>query len=189
LPASQAAADDCQQEIVMLSDVAIKADASALADLVNAAYRGTQGRRGWTHETELLSGARATANDVAAMIGGGTTTILIRRQSGSSALLGCVAVEMDGGDRGMISMLAVAPESQNTAVGRALLADAERLAADRGATVAKMTVIRQRDELIAWYERRGYRRTGQSEAFPYGDDSVGTPLRDDLAFVVLQKTL
>jgi ribosomal protein S18 acetylase RimI-like enzyme len=189
LTASEAVAGDCRMETAMLSEIATEADAAALSDLVNAAYRGTQGPRGWTRETELLSGARATANDIAAMIGGGTTTVLIRRRSDSSAPLGCVAVEIDGDGCGMISMLAVAPDAQNAAIGRALLADAERLATDGGATVARMTVIRQRDELVAWYERRGYRRTGRSEPFPYGDDSVGTPLRDDLAFVVLEKTL
>jgi hypothetical protein len=67
--------------------------------------------------------------------------------------------------------------------------DAEQFAADKGATVAKMTVVQQRTSLIAWYERRGYRRTGAFEAFPYGDDSVGTPRRDDLRFVILEKTL
>jgi hypothetical protein len=43
--------------------------------------------------------------------------------------------------------------------------------------------------LIAWYERRGYRRTRALEAFPYDDDSVGTPLCDDLVFVILEKVL
>lgn len=43
--------------------------------------------------------------------------------------------------------------------------------------------------LIAWYERRGYRRTGEVGAFPYDDPSVGTPLRDDLALVTLIKPL
>jgi hypothetical protein len=52
-----------------------------------------------------------------------------------------------------------------------------------------MTVITLRETLIAWYESRGYRRTGKSEPFPYGDDRVGTPLRDDLRFVVLEKEL
>ena len=86
-------------------------------------------------------------------------------------------------------MLAVAPELQTTGLGRALLADAERLAADKGATIAKITVVQQRERLLAWYERRGYARTGVHETFPYGDDSVGTPLRDDLQFVVLEKIL
>jgi ribosomal protein S18 acetylase RimI-like enzyme len=70
-----------------------------------------------------------------------------------------------------------------------LLADAEQLAAKKGATIAKMTVVHQREALIAWYERHGYRRTGNLEAFPYGDDSVGRPLRDDLRFVILEKAL
>ena len=52
-----------------------------------------------------------------------------------------------------------------------------------------MTVISLRHGLIAWYERRGYRRTGASEPFPYGDDRVGVPLRGDLHFVVLEKFL
>jgi len=50
-------------------------------------------------------------------------------------------------------------------------------------------VEEQRESLVAWYERRGYRQTGSREAFSYGDDSVGTPLHDDLRFVILQKIL
>jgi len=50
-------------------------------------------------------------------------------------------------------------------------------------------VIRQRDELIAWYERRGYRRTGRTEPFPYGDERAGIPKQDDLEFVVMEKEL
>jgi hypothetical protein len=53
----------------------------------------------------------------------------------------------------------------------------------------RMTVIVQRDELIAWYGRRGYRRTGRFEPFPYGDERFGIPRRDDLRFEVLVKDL
>lgn len=52
-----------------------------------------------------------------------------------------------------------------------------------------MTVINVRSILIAWYERRGYTRTGEIQPFPHGDDRFGTPLRDDLVFVVLAKDL
>lgn len=173
----------------MRSKVATMADAGALADLVNAAYRGIGGRCGWTHEAELISGERAKASDVAAVIGDNLTAVLMRRHDNPPALVGCVAVEMNDASTCTISMLAVAPEFQTAALGRALLEDAERFAADKGATVAKITVVQQRDALLAWYERRGYRRTGSLEAFPYGDDSVGTPLRDDLRFVVLKKIL
>jgi len=52
-----------------------------------------------------------------------------------------------------------------------------------------MTVIEQRAELIAWYERRGYRRSGEYQPFPYGDERFGIPRRDDLRFEVLVKDL
>lgn len=52
-----------------------------------------------------------------------------------------------------------------------------------------MTVVNVRDTLIAWYIRRGYFLTGETEPFPYDDNRFGTPLRDDLAFVVLEKVL
>lgn len=53
----------------------------------------------------------------------------------------------------------------------------------------RMSVIDVRDELIAFYERRGYRRTGIVKPFPYGDERFGIPLRQDLRFEVLEKQL
>jgi ribosomal protein S18 acetylase RimI-like enzyme len=86
-------------------------------------------------------------------------------------------------------MLAIDPRRQASGLGSVLLTAAEKYAAARGATVAHMTVIQVRESLIAWYERHGYRRTGETEPFPYGDESVGTPMRPDLHFVVLEKSL
>ena len=71
-----------------------------------------------------------------------------------------------------------------------LWAEAERIARDDyGMSVMRMTVIDVREELIAWYERRGYHRTGIKKPFPYGDERFGIPLRDDLRFEVLEKML
>jgi ribosomal protein S18 acetylase RimI-like enzyme len=155
---------------------------------MNAAYRGAGGRLGWTHEAELVAGSRTTVKDMAATIAEPSTTALIRRSDKAPALLGCVAVEMNGSDRCTISMLAVAPDCQAAGLGHSLLADAERFAASKGAKIAKLTVVQQRESLIAWYERRGYKRTGALESFPH-DGSVGSPLRDDLVFVVLEKAI
>jgi hypothetical protein len=47
----------------------------------------------------------------------------------------------------------------------------------------------QRLDLIAWYQRRGYRLTGRSRPFPYGDERFGIPRRPDLSFVELAKRL
>ena len=52
-----------------------------------------------------------------------------------------------------------------------------------------MLVIAQRTEIIAWYERRGYNRSGEFQPFPYGNERFGVPLRDDLYFVGLAKSL
>ncbi len=172
----------------MRSEVANPSDAVPLMYLVNAAYRGAGGQRGWTHEAELLAGDRVRTSDVVAMLGDPHTTVLTRRSGEPPAILGCVAIEMTGADRCTIFMLAVAPKDQATGLGRALLADAEDFAANRGARIAKISVIRQRESLIAWYERRGYRRTGTLEVFP-DDGGVGTPLRDDIELVVLEKAL
>ena len=74
-------------------------------------------------------------------------------------------------------------------LGRTLLHAAEAVAERKGARRIRMTVVNIRDTLIAWYARRGYDLTGETRPFPYGDRRFGDPLRDDLAFVVLEKAL
>ena len=91
---------------------------------------------------------------------------------------------------GYFGMFAVDPALQGRGTGDVLLAECERIAREvwRLPTM-RMTVIDVRDALIAWYERRGYRRTGIHKPFPYGDTRFGVPLRDDLRFEVLEKAL
>ena len=86
-------------------------------------------------------------------------------------------------------MFAVDPAEQaGSGLGKRVLAEAERIAREEWRCRAmRMTVIVQREELIAWYGRRGYRRTGDYQPFPYGDERFGIPRRDDLRFEVLLK--
>ena len=87
-------------------------------------------------------------------------------------------------------MFSVKPAMQATGVGKRMLTEAERLArVEWKCTTMEMTVISVRDELIAWYERRGYRRSGQYKPFPYGDERFGIPKRSDLRFELLVKQL
>ncbi len=53
----------------------------------------------------------------------------------------------------------------------------------------EMTVISQRAELIAFYERRGYELTGETRPFPATDPRFGVPRRSDLAFIVMERAL
>ena len=71
-----------------------------------------------------------------------------------------------------------------------MIEQAELFARDRwGSTSMEMTVLTLRPELVAWYERRGYVKTGERQPFPYGDDKWGLPKRADLEFYVLRKSL
>jgi ribosomal protein S18 acetylase RimI-like enzyme len=161
------------------------ADVDAIVALVESAYRGESGLRGWTTESHLLDGQRTDAADVRALVERPGSRILLAERDGR--LMASCHVECQG-DNGYFGMFAVDPAGQGSGLGRQVLAEAERIAREewrcRG---MRMTVIVQREELIAWYGRRGYRRTGEYQPFPYGDERFGIPRRDDLRFEVLRK--
>lgn len=166
---------------------AVPADIAAIVALVQSAYRGDSGRRGWTTESDLLDGQRTDAADVAELIARPGSQILLLERDGQ--LLASCHLERQG-DAAYFGMFAVDPSLQTAGLGKQLLAEAERVARKVwGCRVMEMTVIVQRDELIAWYERRGYRRTGAYKPFPYGDERFGVPRRDDLRFEILRKDL
>jgi ribosomal protein S18 acetylase RimI-like enzyme len=105
------------------------------------------------------------------------------------ATAGCVALRRLDDDTWYLSMLAVDPDHQVGGVGKAIMRGAEVFAHERGGQRMKISVINLREPLIAWYERQGYVRTGDIEPFPYDDPTVGTPRRDGLALVILNKSL
>jgi ribosomal protein S18 acetylase RimI-like enzyme len=166
---------------------AATADAPSLVALVNSAYRGASSRAGWTTEADLLDGQRIDVEALTETIATPDNVILLLVQD--QAPVACVHVARTGEDC-YVGMLTVRPTAQGSGLGRQLLDAAERWAIERWSSRAMhMTVIRQRVELIAWYERRGYRRTGERKPFPYGDERFGVPRRGDLQFEVLRKPL
>ncbi|HJS34337.1 MAG TPA: GNAT family N-acetyltransferase [Pseudoxanthomonas sp.] len=163
------------------------ADIPELVALVTSAYRGDVSRQGWTTEADLLDGQRIDADALRHDIERPRSRIIIAERDG--ALLACAHVADDDG-AGYFGMFSVRPDLQGTGVGKAMLAEAERIArAEWQLPAMRMTVIDLRDELIAFYERRGYARTGVKKPFPYGDARYGIPKRDDLRFEVLEKPL
>ena len=166
---------------------AAPADAAAIVALVDRAFRGDASREGWTTEADLLDGQRTDNSAVLEMIAAARDTLLLAHRDGT--LVSSLLLRDKGDGSAYVGMLAVEPALQGHGVGRALLAEAERRALAFGASTMRMTVIAQRTELVAWYERLGYRRTGEREPFPYGQPRFGVPKRDDLYFVVMKKVL
>jgi len=164
---------------------AAERDVPAIVGLVDSAYRG---EAGWTTETHLLDGQRTDAGLIRAAVRGPGSAVLVAEAGGQ--LLGCCQLERRPAAEVYFGLFSVRPGRQGRGLGREILAEAERLARDDwGARTMVLTVLAQRGELIAWYERRGYRRTGESKPFPYDDVRSGIPKRPDLSFVVLAKSL
>jgi ribosomal protein S18 acetylase RimI-like enzyme len=163
------------------------ADVPALVALIESAYRGESSRVGWTTEAHLIDGQRTDYDGVAAVLDTPGSRMIAVESDGE--LIGCCQLENRGSDA-YFGMFAVRPSLQAAGLGRRILAEAERVAREEwGASEMHMLVIRAREELIAWYERRGFTRTGRTSPFPYGDPRVGLPARDDLDFELLVKKL
>ena len=167
---------------------ATTADLETIHALVERAYRGDAARAGWTHEADLLDGQRTDRAALTEILTDPTQRLLVAEMDGR--LAGCVQVSSRGQSLAYLGTLSVEPALQAGGLGRRLIEAAEREAAHAfGAARMEMTVIRQRAELIAYYERRGYALTGEERPFPYGNERFGRPRTGDLAFVVLAKEL
>ncbi len=161
-------------------------DVPQLCRVINAAYRAEGGLTGWTHEVELFGYVprmdEARLGDL--MKTGSSTFYKCVDQRG--ALIGSVHLERQG-SRMYLGLLSVLPTIQNQGIGKLLVEAGEAYAVAQGSSAMKMTVISRRSELIAWYERLGYQRTGEIMPFPKAERTRATP--PDLHFIVLEKPL
>jgi ribosomal protein S18 acetylase RimI-like enzyme len=166
---------------------AAESDVEALVALIESAYRGDSSREGWTTEADILEGQRTDPQGVLDVIATPGSRLMAVERDGE--IVACCQLEHRG-EAAYFGMFAVRPGLQGAGLGRRIIAEAERSVRETwGVTQMHMTVISVREDLIAWYERRGYRRTGRMTPFPYGDERFGLPQRDDLAFELLVKDL
>jgi GNAT superfamily N-acetyltransferase len=161
-------------------------EAPHITALIERAYRGEESKSGWTSEADLLTGPRTSVDEIAAIMRDPLARFLVA-DAADGGLAACALIRNEQGS-GYFGMFAVRPDIQGAGLGKAMLAAAERCIKDlwRLETVY-MTVINLRQDLIAYYERRGYRRTGERKPFPF--DAVTSATRKDFHLTVLRKSL
>ena len=167
--------------------IAELSDCDGVAALVNSVYRGEASMQSWTTEAHLVSGARITREQVAELIGDRQQVIWLAKRN--NRIVGCVNLKRLNG-KGYLGMLSVDLSEQKSGLGSQLVKLSENYVYTEWACKKMiMWVLSVRKELLDWYNRKGYRYT--DERIPYSalNDKVGTPMVDDLEFIVLEKDL
>ena len=170
----------------MLITPADHKDLKDLSVLINNSYRGETSKKGWTTEADLLDGLRTDEAALGEMINEGNSAIL-KCLDENGLLLGCVYLQ-EQDHKLYLGMLTVSPLHQNKGIGKKLLNAAEEYAINKNCSSIIMTVISIRRELIEWYERHGYEKTGETKPFHYKGIRFGIP-KMPLEFLFLEKNL
>jgi len=100
--------------------------------------------------------------------------------------MGCVNLQQHD-DKVYLGMLSVSPQLQGAGIGKKLLKAAEEYTLQVNGKAVYMTVISVRTELINWYERYGYKDTGERK--PFTEDGVSGTHLQPLEFMVMEKLI
>jgi len=164
--------------------IASNLDSEAIVKLVNTAYRPGSESLGWTHESDFVSGNRTSTSQIAEILSKPDSVILVGIKD--AQIVTCVHVEKDNSNS-YIGMLAVNPISQGAGAGKQMLAYAENYAVRVfGSEKLVMVVVSVRTELISFYMRRGYQKTGVVMDYPLSV-GAGVPKSADLKIEILEK--
>ncbi len=167
---------------------ATRDDVAAIVSLVNSAYRGPSSRAGWTTEADLLDGQRTDAEEISRLVEKNDSLILLCLCR--SEIVGSVHLEKVDAISAYLGMLVIKPVLQGQGLGSRFMSEAEEIARiDWDVANMQIQVITLRYELIAYYQRRGYRNTGEIRLFPASNPKFGLPKVDGLMFEVLEKSL
>ena len=166
--------------------IADEKDISSLVSLMNSAYRGENSKQGWTSEADLFVGNRRTDETTVANLIKKPGSVFLKYLNLEGTLEGCVFLHKKD-NRIYLGMFSVSPTAQGKGIGKELLTAADDYARELNCTSIYMTVITVREELIAWYERNGYQKTGRVLPFPV-DERSGIPTQP-LEMLVLEKHL
>ena len=145
-------------------------DAANITAVINAAFRIAEGF--------FIDGNRIAQPEVEQMLTKGT---FLLAEDGDK-LNGCVYVELRG-ERSYLGLLSVDPAYQQGGLGSLLMVEAENYCRERGSTFMDILFVNLREELPAYYQKRGYVQTGTS---PFPED---VPTRMPCHFINMSKPL
>lgn len=166
--------------------IADEKDIDSLVSLMDSAYRGENSKQGWTSEANLFIGNKRTDETTVANLLKKPGAVFLKYLNEEGKLEGCVLLNKKD-NRIYLGMFSVSPSAQGKGIGKKMLAAADDYARKHNCSSIFMTVITVREELIAWYEKNGYKKTGKILPFPV-DERYGIPTQP-LEMLVLEKHL
>ena len=159
-------------------------DVPALVSLLDSAYRGEGAKQGWTSETDLFIGTKRTDEETVAKLLNKPGSVFLKYTNENGIIEGCVYLHKKE-SKLYLGMFSVAPSAQGKGIGKKILNAADEHAKEQDCSLIHMTVITVREDLIAWYEKNGYKRTEKVLPFPV-DERFGIPTQP-LEMIVLEK--
>lgn len=154
-----------------------------ISDLVNLTYRGNLG---WTRETHIIQGNRTNRQEIQTAMRNPNAYFLVI--DFPQILASCIYVAKEK-EHAYIGFFSVHPSLQGSGLGKYVLEQAETFVLENmGIHKFVMFVVSQRRELIEFYQRRGYSRTGRIEAYPL-HMGIGIPRLAGLTIEYLEKII
>ena len=164
---------------------AVPADIPYLVALINSAYRGENSKQGWTTEADMITGTIRTDEKQLGELMQKPGVAFLVSTNPQHEIQGSVFLDKRD-DKLYLGLLSVNPALQAKGTGKKLMAAAEDYALQQHCSAIFMRVISIRHELIAWYERQGYRKTGEAQPF---ENSIYGSATIPFEFHVMEKSL
>ncbi|MBC8047168.1 MAG: GNAT family N-acetyltransferase [Fimbriimonadaceae bacterium] len=161
-------------------------DIPAIKDLLNSAYRGDVSKKGWTTEAHLIAGDIRTDENMLREVMEQMGSVFLKYVDDEEQMTACVNLQQHG-NKIYLGMFSVSPQLQGGGMGKQILIAAEEYAKHLQCSSIYMSVISVRTELISWYQRHGYKDTGEIKPFP--EDAVTGKHLQELEFMILEKYL
>jgi GNAT superfamily N-acetyltransferase len=149
---------------------AVQEDAANITSVINAAFR--------IAEEFFVDGNRISQAEVEQLLVKGSFLLA----EADDKLNACVYVELRG-ERSYLGLLSVDPSCQKSGLGSVLMLEAENYCRERGSQFMDIYIVNLREELPAFYRRRGYVENGTT---PFPED---VPTKMPCHFINMTKSL